>query len=104
MTIKLHAGIVDVTLHYTLTPTAESTRVTRVVTLGVPWSLKLLQPLLVRAFRVESGSTLLGLKAYRKAALAHNRGRRPCASPLCIAIFAQRWLGCLTSTEVACGI
>ena len=36
MTIKLHAGIVDVTLHYTLTPTAESTRVTRVVTLGVP--------------------------------------------------------------------
>src|SRR5258708_12062508 len=64
MTIKLHAGIVDVTLHYTLTPTAESTRVTRVVTLGVPWSLKLLQPLLVRAFRVESGSTLLGLKAY----------------------------------------
>jgi hypothetical protein len=36
MTIKLHAGIVDVTLHYTLTPTAESTRVTRAVTLGVP--------------------------------------------------------------------
>jgi hypothetical protein len=36
MTIKLHAGIVDVTLHYTLTPTAESARVTRVVTLGVP--------------------------------------------------------------------
>ena len=52
------------TLHYTLTPAAESTRVTRVVTLGVPWPLKLLQPLLVRAFRVESGSTLLGLKAY----------------------------------------
>ena len=62
MTIKLHAGTVDVTLRYTLTPTAESTHVQRVVTLGVPWSLKLFQPL-VRAFRVESGRTLLALKA-----------------------------------------
>ncbi len=64
MTIKLHSGVVDVTMCYTLTPGAESTYVKRVVTLGVPWSLKLIQPLLVRAFRVESGRTLLALKAY----------------------------------------
>jgi uncharacterized protein YndB with AHSA1/START domain len=64
MTIKLHAGTVDVTMRYTLTPGAESTRVKRVVTLGVPWSLKLFQPLLVREFRLESGRTLLALKAY----------------------------------------
>lgn len=64
MTMKLHAGTVDVTLRYTLTPKAESTHVKRVVTLGVPWTLKLLQPLLVHAFRVESGRTLLALKAY----------------------------------------
>jgi hypothetical protein len=38
--------------------------VKRVVTLGVPWSLKILQPLLVRAVRVESRRTLLALKAY----------------------------------------
>jgi hypothetical protein len=38
--------------------------VRRVVTIGIPWSLKLAQPLLVRAFRVESGRTLLALKAH----------------------------------------
>jgi uncharacterized protein YndB with AHSA1/START domain len=64
MTMKLRAGTVDVTLRYTLTPRAGSTHVKRVVTLGVPWSLKLLQPVLVRAFRVESRRTLLALKAY----------------------------------------
>jgi uncharacterized protein YndB with AHSA1/START domain len=64
MTMKLHSGTVDVVMRYTLTPTAESTHVTRVVTLGVPWSLRLLQPLLVRAFRVESARTLRALKAY----------------------------------------
>jgi uncharacterized protein YndB with AHSA1/START domain len=64
MTMRLHSGIVDVTMRYTLTPRAESTHVTRVVTLGVPWSLKLVQPLLVRAFRVESGRALHALKAY----------------------------------------
>lgn len=51
-------------MRYTLMPRAESTRVTRVVTLGVPRSLKLFQPLLVRAFRAESGRTLLALKAH----------------------------------------
>lgn len=64
MTMRLHAGTVDVTLRYTLTPDGESTRVTRVVTIEVPWSLRLIQPVLVRAFRVESGRTLVALKAY----------------------------------------
>jgi uncharacterized protein YndB with AHSA1/START domain len=64
MTMKLHAGTVDVTLRYTLVPTADSTHVRRVVTLGIPRSLRLFRPILVRAFRVESGRTLLALKAY----------------------------------------
>jgi uncharacterized protein YndB with AHSA1/START domain len=64
MTIRLHAGTVDVTLRYTLTPGGESTQVMRVVTIEVPRSLRLIQPVLVRAFRVESGRTLLALKAY----------------------------------------
>jgi uncharacterized protein YndB with AHSA1/START domain len=64
MTMKLHSGTVDVILRYALAPGADSTRVRRVVTLGIPWSLKLVQPLLVRAFRVESPRTLLALKAY----------------------------------------
>jgi hypothetical protein len=64
MTMKLNSGIIEVTMRYTLSPRAESTQVRRVVTIGVPWSLKLFQPLLVREFRVESGRTLLALKAY----------------------------------------
>jgi hypothetical protein len=64
MTIKLHLGTVDVVMRYTLTPEARSTRVERVVTLGIPRSLKLVQPVLVHAFRVESGRTLLVLKGY----------------------------------------
>ena len=64
MTIRLHTGIVDVTLRYTLTPGAGPTHVKRVVTITVPWPLKLIQPVFVHAFRVESGRTLLALKAY----------------------------------------
>jgi uncharacterized protein YndB with AHSA1/START domain len=65
LTMRLRVGTVDVTLRYTLTPTgSESTHVRRAVTLGIPWSLKLVQPVLVRAFRRESERTLLALKAY----------------------------------------
>jgi len=64
MTLKLHAGTVDVTLRYTLIPRGSHTHVGRVVTITVPWPLKLVRPLLVRAFRAESGRTLLALKAY----------------------------------------
>ena len=64
MTMRLHAGTVDVVLRYTLTPGEGVTRVRRVVTLRIPWSLKLAQPVLVRAFRTESSRTLLALKAH----------------------------------------
>ena len=47
-----------------LTPNAGSTHVSRVVTLGVPWSLRRLQPILLREFRAESGRTMLALKAH----------------------------------------
>jgi hypothetical protein len=66
MTLRLGAGTVDVTLRYALTPgpAAGVTRVTRVVTMTVPRRLRLIQPVLVRAFRAESTRTLMALKAY----------------------------------------
>jgi uncharacterized protein YndB with AHSA1/START domain len=64
MTLRLHAGTIDVTVTYTLTPAAGSTHVTRVVRLEIPRSLRLVRPLLVRAFRKESARTLLALKAH----------------------------------------
>ncbi len=64
MTMRLHAGVIDVTMSYMLAPRGDSTHVRRVVTLGFPWSLKLVQPLIVRAFRAESARTLLALKAH----------------------------------------
>ena len=64
MAMALHSGTVDVNVRCTLTPRAESTHVQRVLTLGIPWPLKLLQPLLVREFWAESRRTLLALKAY----------------------------------------
>ena len=64
MTMRFRAGTLDVTVRYTLSPAAGSTHVTRVVTLGVPRSLRLFQPVLIRAFRKESRRTLLALKAY----------------------------------------
>ena len=66
MTMRLRAGTVDVILRYALTPgsVAGVTHVARVVTLTVPPSLRLVQPVLVRAFRTESTRTLMALKAY----------------------------------------
>jgi hypothetical protein len=64
MSMILRLGTIDVLLRYTLTPQGASTHVQRVVTLGVPWSLRLLQPVIARQFRIESGRTLLALKAY----------------------------------------
>jgi uncharacterized protein YndB with AHSA1/START domain len=64
MAMALHSGTVDVTVRYTLAPTAQSTHAQRVVTLGIPWPLKLLQPLLVPIWRAEQQRTLLALKAY----------------------------------------
>jgi uncharacterized protein YndB with AHSA1/START domain len=69
MTMRLHAGTVDVILRYTLRPASSAgmTHVARVVTLTVPPSLRLVQPVLVRAFRTESARTLGALKAYADA-------------------------------------
>jgi hypothetical protein len=66
MTLRLRAGTVDVTLRYTLAPGpgAGVTHVARVVTITVPPRLRLVQPVLVRAFRTESTRTLMALKAY----------------------------------------
>jgi len=64
MTLRLRAGVVDVVVRYTLTPRGEETHVRRAVTLRIPWMLKLVQPIVVRAFRLESGRTLVALKAY----------------------------------------
>lgn len=64
MSMKLRAGVVDAVVRYTLTPRGEVTHVRRVVTLRMPWMLKLVQPIVVRAFRLESGRTLVALKAY----------------------------------------
>jgi hypothetical protein len=66
MTLRLRAGTVDVTLRYTLAPSPDTgvTHVARVVTITVPPRLRLIQPVLVRAFRTESTRTLMALKAY----------------------------------------
>jgi len=69
MTMKLHAGTIDVTLRYTLTASGESTHVSRVVTIDTPWPLRVIQAVIVRSFRVESSRTLLALKAYVDASL-----------------------------------
>jgi uncharacterized protein YndB with AHSA1/START domain len=64
MTGRLHTGTIDVLMGYTLTPGAASTQVRRLVTIDVPVSLRLFQPILVRAFAHESRRTLVALKAY----------------------------------------
>ena len=60
-------GVIDITVSVTLTPTAASVVVRRVVTIGIPWPLKLVQPLVVRQFRAEGGRTLLALKRFAEA-------------------------------------
>jgi len=57
-------GVIDITVSLTLTPGQRSVRVERVVTIGIPWALRLVQPIVVRQFRVESGRTLLALKRF----------------------------------------
>jgi hypothetical protein len=64
MTLRLRAGVIDVTVRYMLTPVGKNTHVRRVVTLGMPLPMKLVQPIVVRAFRAESRRTLVALKAY----------------------------------------
>jgi uncharacterized protein YndB with AHSA1/START domain len=60
-------GIIDITVSMTLTPTPLSVHVRRVVTIGIPWPLKVAQPLVLRQFRTESGRTLLALKHFAES-------------------------------------
>jgi uncharacterized protein YndB with AHSA1/START domain len=60
-------GVLDITVSLTLTPAPRSVHVRRVVTIGIPWPLKLVQPLVVRQFSVESGRTLLALKRFAES-------------------------------------
>jgi uncharacterized protein YndB with AHSA1/START domain len=64
MTMRLHAGTVDILMRYTLTPAQGSTHVRRVVQIEIPPLLTPLRPVLVHAFRTESRRTLLALKAH----------------------------------------
>jgi uncharacterized protein YndB with AHSA1/START domain len=64
MSLRLHAGTIDVTVAYTLTSAAGSTHATRTVILDIPRSLRLVQALLIRAFRKESARTLAALKTH----------------------------------------
>ena len=64
MTMRFRAGTVDILMRYTLAPAGEATHVRRTVTLGIPWTLKPVQPMLIRAVRHESERTLRVLKAY----------------------------------------
>lgn len=64
MTLKLRSGVIDVTVRYTLTPRGDTTHVRRVVTIGVPLSLRLFQSVVAGQFEAESGRTLRALKAY----------------------------------------
>ena len=60
-------GIIDITVSVTLNPRPASVHVRRVVTIGIPWPLKLVQPLVVRQFRTESGRTLVALKRFAES-------------------------------------
>jgi uncharacterized protein YndB with AHSA1/START domain len=57
-------GVIDITVSLTLTPKPASVHLRRVVTIGIPWQLKLVQPLVVRQFRTESRRTLVALKGF----------------------------------------
>src|SRR5438270_8173543 len=60
-------GTIDITVSLALTPTPRSVQVRRVVTTGIPWPLKFVQPFVVRQFRAESGRTLLALKRFAES-------------------------------------
>jgi uncharacterized protein YndB with AHSA1/START domain len=65
MTLKPRfLGMIDITVRLTLAPTEGSVHVIRVVTIGIPWPLKLVQPFVVRQFRVESGRAMRALKVF----------------------------------------
>jgi uncharacterized protein YndB with AHSA1/START domain len=65
MTLKPKlAGVIDITVRYTFTPSDAGVHVDRDMTLRLPWSLKLVQPMVVRQFRTESQRAMDALKAF----------------------------------------
>jgi uncharacterized protein YndB with AHSA1/START domain len=64
MTIRFGLGTVDITLRYVLTPRGDVTHVRRTVTITVPPRLRIARPIIVAAFKHESGRTLIALKTY----------------------------------------
>ena len=60
-------GVIDITVSLTLTPGPTSVHVQRLVTIGIPWRLRLVQPIVVSQFRRESGRTLLALKHFAES-------------------------------------
>lgn len=69
-------GTVDVTVRYTLTPAAGSTHDKRVVTLGIPWSLRLFQPLVAREFRIEADARCSRSRLMRTSSPGRQPDRR----------------------------
>lgn len=64
MTMKFGAGVIDVTVRYTLTPNGDGTHVRRVVSVELPWQLKPFAKVVLPQFRDESARTLAALKTY----------------------------------------
>jgi uncharacterized protein YndB with AHSA1/START domain len=64
MTLKLHAGVLDVTVRYVLDPQPGFTRVTRNVTIDVPNRLSVFRGIIAGQFQTESARTLKALKSY----------------------------------------
>ena len=64
MTMRFGAGVIDITVRYTLTPNRDTTTVRRVVSVGLPRQLKPFGSFVLSQFRTESARTLAALKAY----------------------------------------
>jgi uncharacterized protein YndB with AHSA1/START domain len=68
MTLKPRLlGSIGIRVRYTLTPSAGSVHLDRLVTIEIPWHLMLIQPVIVRQFRTEIDRTLGAMKAFAEA-------------------------------------
>lgn len=57
-------GVIDIHVAYSLTPMTGGVRVERVVTVTLPWQVKLVAPLVLARFRRESARTMEALKTF----------------------------------------
>ena len=67
MTMKYGLGVIDITVRYNLTPRSGQTHIRRVVSVKLPWQLKLFPAVVLSQFKTESARTLAALKAYANA-------------------------------------